>query len=96
MNYILLIIFLLAIYKFTEQKENFEKLKTCRECRIELSKKNRANGKKVDPIEILKECIDKTHCVKNDLCTFCVEKDKSIDSNLVKTVENDDYGNFTK
>ena len=95
MNYILLILFLLAAYKFTEQKENFKKLKTCRECRIELSKKKRAKGEKVDPIKIFKKCIDQTHCVKNDLCTFCVEKDKSIDSNLVKTIENDDYGNFT-
>jgi hypothetical protein len=93
MNYTLLILFLLAIYKFTEQKENFEKLKTCRDCRIELSKEKRKDGEEVDPIKIFKECINKKHCVKNDICTYCVKRvaknteDSSTDPSLIKTIK---------
>jgi len=92
MNYTLLILFLLAIYKFTEQKENFVKKKTCKECRIELSRKKRKERKPIDPIEIFKECINKEHCVKNDICTYCVKKvaknteDSSTNPSLIKTI----------
>ena len=48
----------------------------CKNCRKELSLKKRKQGEKINPNEIINECIKEAQCDENDYCNFCVTRDK--------------------